>query len=281
MTCKRTLVKLQALGRLRQIAAATPVSPAFYQIVGVPAPEAPRGIERQCPAALRRAVIYEFGARCEYCEAVGTKDVGPDGKAWQVDRVDPALRGGTFSPDNVTLACKTCTNKKKLKPAPPGTRTLTALQKSRPGGDQLDPSPGGINQIPPPDQPDPPEGSVGSPGGIQLDPDLSDLNDLAGSGSAGAAPRHLDEPTENLKVITKIAHEVLDLLSETPDVTKDEVVEGIERRCDLFKIAYSPDLLDKAIDSAVFQRRRAGKSAVLPGAGGEAAFRLQQGGHGR
>ena len=114
-----------------------------------------------------------------------------------------------------------------------------------------------------------------------MDPDLSDLNDLAGSGSAGAAPRHLDEPTENLKVITKIAHEVLDLLSETPDVTKDEVVEGIERRCDLFKIAYSPDLLDKAIDSAVFQRRRAGKSAVLPGAGGEAAFRLQQGGHGR
>lgn len=287
-TCKRSIQALQDLGRVKRIACSTPVSPAFYQIVGVPEPELPKTAERHCPAALRRAVLYAFALRCEYCGTCGTKEVGPDGKAWLIDRVEPDLRGGTYSPDNVTLSCKTCTSRKKMKPAPPGTRTLTALQTAYVGGGSTCTLPPGIPLIPGRDQPDPRGGSPCTPGGITLIPDLSDLNtDLSSDPeSTGAAPRTAAQSatkpaSENLAVITKLAHEVLDLYATTPNVTEVDVVDALKWRCAQLDIAYDAAVVGPAIEGAVYQRRRAGKSPVLARSSGDAAYRETEARHAR
>jgi hypothetical protein len=282
-TCKRTLKELIRLERIQRIARATPVSPAFYRIIGVPPPENPKPGDRHLPAALRRAVIYEFEHRCEYCGVEGTKENGPDGKAWQIDRVVPGARGGVYCPQNVTLSCKSCNNKKKTKPAPEGTRTLTALQNARDSvvtRAQSAPSPLAVSQDSPGDQDEPREGAASALGGVAADPDLSNSSSdhFSHSGSAGAAPRRLADPDENLPVITKLAHEVLELLSETPDVDERDVVDGIERRCDVFDIAFTRDLVHRAIAAAVYQRRRAGKPAVLKNSTGDSAFRMKEAG---
>lgn len=97
---------------------------------------------------------------------------------------------------------------------------------------------------------------------------------------AGAARREqpAERPEDNLGVITKLAHEVLDLFAETPDIDRGDVVESVKQRCALFDIAYDSGVVYSAIDSACYQRLRAGKRSVIRGSAGEAAFRLEDSG---
>src|SRR5919108_4203378 len=141
MTVKRTLQKLLTLGLVVRTARHTPVSPNFYRIVGVPALDADgdRQKEPQCPQPLRRAVLYAFNGRCEYCGRYGFVEIGPDGRPWQIERL---VSSGTFVPENVTLACRTCTTKR---PKPTmRLRSLSERQQESPdhgGRAQIEPSP--------------------------------------------------------------------------------------------------------------------------------------------
>lgn len=97
----------------------------------------------------------------------------------------------------------------------------------------------------------------------------------------GASPDHppvqpVENPERNLGVVTKIAHDVLDLYALADAVSERDVVDGIELRCspNALAIATTRDLVYRAIASAVYQRRLAGKPPVLVGSSGDAAFRL-------
>lgn len=116
---------------------------------------------------------------------------------------------------------------------------------------------------------------------------LSDPKDPSGSEEQGLRPDHPpvhavensqdDEPDRHLFVVTKLAHDVLARYALTPDITERDVVDGIELLCsrEVYNIATTRDLVSRAIASAVYQRRRAGKSPVLNGSPGDAAFRMQ------
>lgn len=291
-TIKRAFKELLKRGVIERSAKSTPVSPAFYLIVGVPEPKAPAKSEPSCPNALRRAVMHEFDSRCEYCGRQGSKELGPDLKPWQIDRVIPGRKGGIYTPDNVTLACRLCNTKKKANDAPPGTRTLSDLQHQRTV--QVEPSSNDTEAVEilvesreSSIQPEPSEGPFQPGGRVHADAE----GEVCGNPEpliescidpdpekAGAAPQlsgfKRQNPDQNLSVITKLAHEVLDLFAETPDITHAEIVESVKRRCAVLAIAYAGDVVYRAIDSALFQRQRAGKASVISGSSGEAAFRL-------
>jgi hypothetical protein len=74
---------------------------------------------------------------------------------------------------------------------------------------------------------------------------------------AGAPPRAPapDDPEKNLDVITKIAHEAIDLLGVRADL--GALAEAVKSRCSRLHVCYSPgDVVRRAIDSALWQRRR-------------------------
>lgn len=75
----------------------------------------------------------------------------------------------------------------------------------------------------------------------------------------GLAPRYPPEnqepedPEKNLSVLTKLAHEVFDLLSTKADI--GEVTDALKWRCSKLAISHYPgDVLRRAIDSALWQR---------------------------
>jgi len=116
----------------------------------------------------------------------------------------------------------------------------------------------------------PPRAAVNSV--LELDPVEPD------QGQAGAPRRRgADVAEENVAIITLLAHEVLDLYAETPDVTIGEVVDSVKARCVVLGIVYNSGVLTSAIESACYQRARAGKSTVLRGSSGAAAYRLGRG----
>lgn len=254
-TIKRTFAKLVEKGIVARVAASTPFSPAFYRILGVPPPEDPSTRPQSCPVALRRAVIYVFGHRCEYCGREGSSELGPDDKPWNVDRVVPGSRGGGYEPDNVTLACRACNARKKDRPAQGPIRTLTDRQRegvqSDPSSDvhqadQIEPSPGGQGERA--------GGSNCTPGGVSVNPDpIRDpvIDPVTGS-KAGAAPRPPETPAENVGVITKLAHETLGLLGDRVD--DDFLRETVKGRCARLRIAYDSGVVIKAVESARWQR---------------------------
>lgn len=96
-------------------------------------------------------------------------------------------------------------------------------------------------------------------------------------GAARARNPHEENPAANVGVLTRLAHEVLDLLAEARDVQYAEVLEAVKRHAAVSHIAYNTEVITRAIDSAVYQRRRAGKPSVIPGLSGDAAFRLESG----
>lgn len=61
---------------------------------------------------LKARAIVAYEARCAYCEQAGTPEVGPDGKPWTLDRINPGAEGGEYDPLNVALACHDCNNRK-------------------------------------------------------------------------------------------------------------------------------------------------------------------------
>lgn len=250
-TIKRAFRKLIAAGVVERLAASTPVSPAFYRIIGVPEP---KQFEKEptCPASLRRAVIYLFKARCEYCQQTGTKELGADQKPWTIDRVVPGKRGGVYAPDNVTLACRFCNTKKRSNQAPVGTRTLADLQAdgSQQNAPSLDQAPG--RTLPPS------EGSKTPPsegGTVHPDPLSDPLSDPSSEKAGAKRPDRVppvENPADNVGVITKLAHEAYDLLGM--DVDPVELSETLKSRCATLHIVYRSDVVLTAIASARWQR---------------------------
>jgi hypothetical protein len=60
------------------------------------------------PAALARQVVERAGNRCEYC---GLSQLGQEA-TFHVDHVQPVAAGGPTSPDNLALACVSCSLRK-------------------------------------------------------------------------------------------------------------------------------------------------------------------------
>lgn len=259
-TIKRSLKGLIQLGVVQRCAKSTPVSPAFYRILGVPEPRDPSLNPQSCPHALRRAVLHAFAARCEYCKQAGTKELGPDGSPWHIDRVVPRQNGGTYAPDNVTLSCKSCNHRKKTKDAPAGTRTLSLIQQLVEGTVQPDPSlgdaMGGVISAETEVQPEPSEGSAWTVGGSTQTPDpvFESFRDPIKAGArAPVRERPPENPADNFGVIVKLAHEVFDLLGVHADI--GDVTEAVKAQCARLHIAYWPgDVVRKAIDAAKWQR---------------------------
>jgi len=268
-TLKRTIAKLLQDDRIARVALATPFSPPFYRILGLPEPTEQSKRSPQCPVALRRAVLYVFDGRCEYCGQTGTRELGPDDKPWHVDRVVPGARGGVYSPDNVTLSCRGCNIRKKDRSAQGPVRTLTDRQNE---GVQLDPSP----DVQEADQVEPSPGFLLDSPGVQIDPPrgftvnpdpFSDpVIDPATGVKAGASPRppsetHEEagaappspkEPAANVGVITKLAHGSIDVLGLSD---RGDLREDLKGRCASLHIAYDSMVIDKAIESAIWQRQ--------------------------
>lgn len=109
----------RCIGELRQIGCllvereATRYRPTEYRIVlaALPAKEPFAGADK-LSNVLRREVIATFQPVCQYCGAQGDAECGPDGRAWEIDRVLPSSAGGRYEPGNVTLSCSTC-NKRR------------------------------------------------------------------------------------------------------------------------------------------------------------------------
>lgn len=90
-----------------------------------PFSSAPAPNYKSCPKKLRDEVIFAFHQTCAYCGRLGT-DRDPDGLAWEIDRVVPGSRGGSYTPENVALSCSHCNSSKGAKMAPVGTACLGA-----------------------------------------------------------------------------------------------------------------------------------------------------------
>jgi hypothetical protein len=254
-TLKRAFHELIERGVLERLAESSPVSPAFYRIVGVPEPKEFKS-DPSCPPVLRRAVIHAFSNTCEYCKrSSDSKDNDPDGKTWHVDRVVPGLRGGVYAPDNVTLACRFCNLKKKANPAPDGTRTLTevlgvkrSVQLERSYQRLLEKREA---------QAEPSERPPGTLGGFTVasDPSLDPGSDPS-KDSAGAPPPRPrqnpepERPERNIRVITKIAHEAIEQLG----THHEDLVETVKSLCAKRDIRYNSAVVLSALDSARWQR---------------------------
>lgn len=91
---------------------------------------------------------------------------------------------------------------------------------------------------------------------------------------ARAHEQPAERPEDNLGIITKVAHEVLDLYEGVADIDISDVIDSVKCRCALYRLDYNSGVVSSAIDSACYQRQRAGKASVIRGSAGEAAFRL-------
>jgi len=90
---------------------------------------------------------------------------------------------------------------------------------------------------------------------IRKEPSVEPSEEL----KAGAPPRRTDEipenPDDNVGVITKLVHEILDLLGDS--VADDHLREAVLDRVVVEKIRpYDKGVIHKAIDSARWQRKR-------------------------
>jgi hypothetical protein len=108
---------------------------------------------------------------------------------------------------------------------------------------------------------------------IRKDPLGDPRRDPVRDPSAGAAPQPppVENPADNLGSITKLAHETCDLLVEDSDFV--DLVEGLKARCAQLRIAYDGEVITSAIESALYQRRRAGRfvPAKCQGTAGDVA----------
>lgn len=77
------------------------------------------------PSALKRHVIVRAKGRCEYC---GLAQAGQEA-AFHIDHVTPVVAGGATVPDNLALACVSCSLRKGARSTAidPGTREKANL----------------------------------------------------------------------------------------------------------------------------------------------------------
>jgi 5-methylcytosine-specific restriction endonuclease McrA len=90
-----------------------------------PFTNAPAPNYKSCPKKLRDEVILAFAQVCAYCGRQGN-DKDPDGLSWEIDRIVPGSRGGSYAPENVALSCSRCNSHKGAKMAPIETPDLGA-----------------------------------------------------------------------------------------------------------------------------------------------------------
>jgi len=64
-----------------------------------------------------------------------------------------------------------------------------------------------------------------------------------------------EPPTENFRIITKIAHEAIDI--EGIDADLGQLADAVKSLCAIRSITYNSDVVRKAVDSALAQRRKA------------------------
>lgn len=88
--------------------------------------------------------------------------------------------------------------------------------------------------------------------------------DPTGSEEQGLRPDHhpvetVENPEDNIRVIAKIAHQVIELYADSDDVEDGDVIESMKRHCAALNIAYCSNVIWRALDSAVKQRQRLGK----------------------
>lgn len=57
---------------------------------------------------MRRDIISDCHSVCNYCDAGGDTEYGPDGKSWCIDHYLAVKRGGKTERDNLVLSCWTC-----------------------------------------------------------------------------------------------------------------------------------------------------------------------------
>lgn len=103
--------------------------------------------------------------------------------------------------------------------------------------------------------PEPPELSGKVPG-IPVQLNLTELKGTKEKSRVARATRHPppdQQPEDNLAVITKVAHTVIDLIGLDADV--GEMAEAVKGRCASLHIAYNSGVVAKAIESATWQRR--------------------------
>ncbi len=81
-----------------------------------------------------------------------------------------------------------------------------------------------------------------------------DLKDKAAAAPRPSAPRS-EPPDENLRIITKLAHEAIDIEGVAADL--GILAGAVKSLCAIRVIAYNSDVVRKAVDSALAQRRRA------------------------
>ncbi len=81
-----------------------------------------------------------------------------------------------------------------------------------------------------------------------------DLKDKAAAAPRPSAPRS-EPPDENLRIITKLAHEAIDI--EGIGAELGLLADAVKSLCAIRVIAYNSDVVRKAVDSALAQRRRA------------------------
>ena len=105
---------------------------ALYRISCVGIPEYPKvSRQKSCPRPLRQELILRFSQMCQYCRRTGDEGKGPDGHHWCVDRIIPGSRGGNYTPDNITLSCRSCNSRKKDKAAAPLFSGMLSLESAR------------------------------------------------------------------------------------------------------------------------------------------------------
>ena len=56
------------------------------------------------PDRLRRLIVHRAGNRCEYCRL----NQEAQEASFHIDHINPSARGGLTEPDNLALACVSC-----------------------------------------------------------------------------------------------------------------------------------------------------------------------------
>lgn len=74
---------------------------------------------KDVPQRLRRLVLKRAGERCEYC---GLSQAGQEA-TFHIDHVLPRAAGGRTTPDNLALACVSCSLRKEARRSAPDPLT--------------------------------------------------------------------------------------------------------------------------------------------------------------
>jgi hypothetical protein len=82
-----------------------------------------------------------------------------------------------------------------------------------------------------------------------------DQKDKAAARTPRPSASRSEPPTENFRIITKIAHEAIDI--EGIDADLGQLADAVKSLCAIRSITYNSDVVRKAVDSALAQRRKA------------------------